>query len=749
VTAIANPGLLWIGAGLVSVPIIIHFLFRRKHRVVRFAAMEFLLAALKKQKRRVQMENLILLLLRCAMIALLALALARPAVRSAALAPLGGSSRGVLLVVDTSASLAARMTGRRNLDRARERARNFLQDLPEGSEVTVIATRDDLSGGAPATLIEGAEPAAARDRVERQLQLSHGPNDLAEILRFAYGKLDSVRGRKSIVFLTDLQSRDWVGKDGQRVADIQRALRMLSERPDGNAVPLTILGTGMAETDNVAVTGLTIDEGLQAFAGTTVGLAATLVNHGDAAATGTLTLFTARDGGAGWMRREPVHSVRVPPSPIAGEPRPHLVDLFVPLGPDETGPTRFKAEFRPDRGPSDRLELDNTRYLALDVHPPVRVLPVRSFRGALELIKDVEVMRFITFLNPVFPEEVALTDLGRVDVVVWADADFHALDEAGAERLRRFVAGGGGLLAYLGQYARPAGRINGYFFREGGRGLFPMLMRDGEPVKVVEGAAPLKIDVAAADDEGKGHFLFREATGFGSPAITGFRPVDEYAPESVVARYDDENRSPAVLEHEYGLGRVVVATTTPDDRWFSMAGSLLPPVLFFNAAQFLVSQDPGKRNVLVGESLRIPLLEGARRVSVEPPDGAGGLIEEPVADGEEFFRLTKTTHPGFYAVTVRATPGAAETLETDRAHLAAVNLDSSESDLRAVRAADVRRLYPRATIEFARDVEEVSPTLGADDDGELSRALLASVAGLLLFELLLAWRFGVRRRRAR
>jgi hypothetical protein len=38
--------------------------------------------------------------------------------------------------------------------------------------------------------------------------------------------------------------------------------------------------------------------------------------------------------------------------------------------------------------------------------------------------------------------------------------------------------------------------------------------------------------------------------------------------------------------------------------------------------------------------------------------------------------------------------------------------------------------------------------LGAEDDGEVSRALLASVAGLLFFELFLAWRFGQRRRRA-
>ena len=121
---------------------------------------------------------------------------------------------------------------------------------------------------------------------------------------------------------------------------------------------------------------------------------------------------------------------------------------------------------------ADRLEADNERFLALRVRPPVRILPIRTFRGALELLNDVEIMEILSFESPIFPEEIAVTDLARIDVVVWADADFHQLDDAGAERLRRFVARGGGLLAYLGDYARPADRINELFFRDNTMMLF-------------------------------------------------------------------------------------------------------------------------------------------------------------------------------------------------------------------------------------------------------------------------------------
>ena len=66
----ANPLLLW-GLGLVSVPIIIHLLNRRKFQVVKWAAMEFLLQANRRNRRRIRLEHLLVLLLRCLAMAFL------------------------------------------------------------------------------------------------------------------------------------------------------------------------------------------------------------------------------------------------------------------------------------------------------------------------------------------------------------------------------------------------------------------------------------------------------------------------------------------------------------------------------------------------------------------------------------------------------------------------------------------------------------------------------------------------------
>lgn len=65
-----NPGFLALAAALVSVPIIIHLINRMRFKRIRWAAMEFLLKAQKRNRRRLIVEQLLLLFLRCLLVAL-------------------------------------------------------------------------------------------------------------------------------------------------------------------------------------------------------------------------------------------------------------------------------------------------------------------------------------------------------------------------------------------------------------------------------------------------------------------------------------------------------------------------------------------------------------------------------------------------------------------------------------------------------------------------------------------------------
>src|SRR5215813_3055065 len=99
-----TPYMLW-GAAAAGIPIALHFFFRSRYRTVPWAAMEFLLTSIEQTSRRLKFQELLLLLLRCAVLLVLALALARPA-----LSLVGGGCDAVdaVFVLDTSLSMGAR-----------------------------------------------------------------------------------------------------------------------------------------------------------------------------------------------------------------------------------------------------------------------------------------------------------------------------------------------------------------------------------------------------------------------------------------------------------------------------------------------------------------------------------------------------------------------------------------------------------------------------------------------------------------
>src|SRR3954469_22973856 len=64
-----------VAGAAIGVPVIIHLLNRRRFKIVEWAAMRFLLQAQKKTSRRIRLEQLILLMVRCALVLLVACAM--------------------------------------------------------------------------------------------------------------------------------------------------------------------------------------------------------------------------------------------------------------------------------------------------------------------------------------------------------------------------------------------------------------------------------------------------------------------------------------------------------------------------------------------------------------------------------------------------------------------------------------------------------------------------------------------------
>src|SRR5437867_562934 len=210
ISGFVNAGLV-LGTLLAAVPLAIHLLNRQRHRPMPWAAMRFVLAAYRRTRRRVQLENLILLLLRVFGIALLALAVARPFTgEKSPLAGLTERRRDLALVIDASASTGYREGVETVFEREIARARAILRGLDGGRGDRVRL----IEAGAYPRLLSWSSPAQALS----MLDLLSGPTDepldlaaaLSEVLKFA--KEDAGGAGASLLevrLLSDLQRRSF------------------------------------------------------------------------------------------------------------------------------------------------------------------------------------------------------------------------------------------------------------------------------------------------------------------------------------------------------------------------------------------------------------------------------------------------------------------------------------------------------------------------------------------------------------
>src|SRR3712207_3221837 len=97
--------LMLVGLAAMAIPPLIHLLNRRRYTVVDWGAMQFLEVS-QTTRRRLLIEELLLMLVRMGLIGLMVLALAAPYAAGPALAEVGGRpSRDVVLLFDGSYSM--------------------------------------------------------------------------------------------------------------------------------------------------------------------------------------------------------------------------------------------------------------------------------------------------------------------------------------------------------------------------------------------------------------------------------------------------------------------------------------------------------------------------------------------------------------------------------------------------------------------------------------------------------------------
>ena len=133
------------GVAALAIPIIIHLFHKSRFQIVPWGAMHLLEAVLRTNQRRIRIEQWLLLAVRCAIPAILALCMARPVWRG--FQKLAGDAKtSTVILLDNSYSMAAGRAGTANFAIARDEAARLLNELKIGSDAQIVLMGE---GGAP------------------------------------------------------------------------------------------------------------------------------------------------------------------------------------------------------------------------------------------------------------------------------------------------------------------------------------------------------------------------------------------------------------------------------------------------------------------------------------------------------------------------------------------------------------------------------------------------------------------------
>jgi hypothetical protein len=664
--------LLALGALAFTVPLAIHLLFRNRFETLDWGAMRFLEAVVRVNRRRMQLRNLLLLIIRCAIPILLAFCLARPVITGWQTLP-GDEPLSLLLALDTSYSLASKLDnsgnadaatqsqGNRRVDRLISTAEEIVAALPRGSDVTLVTsatagrdeTADVFSGDAQKVLSS-----------LQSLDVSGRPLSIEALLSESLRKVTSLSTeRRQIVLLTDDAASDLtqtqldsLASIGERKAAIKPEVRLawIDAWPNDATA-------ASAQLPNRRVAKL---ESAQSASVPGQPVVWTVELRDDNDAEGTLpeaTIEVLVDGAA--IETFPVKfrdgiAVLSFESTFETAGR-HVVEVALPGGDSFAPDDRLRADFAVlppidvwlvDGTVSDRPLQSDTDFLAVALSP-------FSLAGekAVDLFRTSKVSaRELHSQKDELPRVVVLADVGalRSEVSTW---------------LSDFVENKGGTLIMFAGPATDDTVYDKQLLGSDGRSILPMTWGDVRELDASGSGA--KIDESQMTYPPLASFS-RDAKGtLESVGVTAYRAMkprpkveadEAQKPEAAVtpetqAEADKDakksdvnvvmrlaNGDPLMVVSDVGKGRVLQVATTANDRWTSLPRRLA----FVPLVQRLMMHLATGENRVVTPSAGEPIVIDLPKTMETSGDVAGAKKpDDKQTDGAEL-TWTVTTPAG-------------------------------------------------------------------------------------------------------
>lgn len=702
-----NPVML-VGLAAVVLPILAHLLSKKRFDVVEWGAMRFL--ELGEQRRRhVRLEELLLLLTRMGIVALVALALTRPTVSGGFLTSyISTENRDTVFVVDGSYSMGWEGDELSPHERARDVVRRFTEHARPGDTLAVLDARDLVR---PVI----GKPTRDIDRVKQamdELPLPAGTTGLAEAVTKAVELLATTSNvRRDVIVLTDGQLRGWHADDPQRWDAVEELRSQPTVTP--NIWTVNVSQAAKEPRTNFSLGELNISRETAPL-GFPVRVSTTLKYTGGTRPA-QCNIYLEADGQR--LAEATVQSPLLEPGGEFGvefeyrfqSPGSHL--LSVVLDADNLpGDDRAEAAIHV----SEAIPV-----LLVDGDPHVDPTRSETFFATAALRGDDQREPLVRS-TVVRSAQLDSKAVNGAHVIVLANV--ASLSDNQAALLREFVAAGGGLLiaagnrveatGYPGELAGilPAELLDYVSLGETGLGIDPLRMEQPWPLSDEE------IDELA------------------TARLTHRWKVQPEEQGAVLARF--ETGEPWLLSTTHGRGRVLLLTVPLDADAGTLPTKSVYVPLLHEMVFYLASAGRTRQNVRVGE----PLSFAAATITADEefyfvgPTGENLPATITGSGRQPLVRLDDTGLPGVYTLrrTYRTRAGT-EAVETVPF---VVNFDRGESDLTPLDDEEIKRLSADGRMVLLDSYTELEKRLLTDvSRTELWQLLLVVVLGMLCLEV--------------
>ncbi len=709
-----------------TIPIILHYLYRRRQVTVPWAAMQLLLQVIEKESKRINLEQWLLLLVRTLVLLLLAISLARPFWSTEASDSATGDalvSTSWILAIDVSYSMGYRADNETRLQSAQRRAAEIIETASAGDAFALVAL-----GKPPRAVI--SSPSFDRGTVLTELgrlTIDDAGCDLRSGLQLLDDMATKAQQNESlpahirVILLSDLGLDQWqLTVDGAEAKllreQMDKYMFEIESFSDEAVSNVAITAIRPSTTRTILGQPLEVDVDLKNFGeGPVEQLPVQLLLDGSTVASQVINIAS---GGAQTVRF----------TQTVSNPGIRVLSATIP---------------------ADRLPVDNTRSHVIDVRDEHQLLFVEQQAGdarilelALEPDKRMTLDRNRSTASVLELSSIDLTKLHGIVLV-----DLPEIGEQTFGRLASFVRGGGALVCLFG----PRADAEQWNLRDtsesllGFRLLEPTAANETSPqawaIDPLEYKSPIVAPFAGFPDAGL----------LTTPIFRLWR----IAPNKTQASnwgvdLAIEQGAPLVVHHRLGQGAVVSLLSTPQsgsetaEPWNAMATwpSFVP--LLQMIVQFAMDSGTQHTTVLAGQALMGKLYATQLTSSMSPTNSHLLTITKPdsterqiVVGGMQADNIASWT----FADTHQSGVYVARSAVNNEQQYFSVNVDGSESSLQSISPDQLpKSQFKPAPLTEARGT-------GAnvtESSGPTTRFCLVSLGLLMALESLLAWILGRR-----